>query len=115
MEGATLARSRCNSHLRVSWRRFWASRCAVYSGSQGGTDWDFSRMAAVPPPHNDDQQPSVPLSMDGDAPSVMGSPELEDHYTFVIENVCRAARAGPHPQSQRDQAGGMDEGRCRRT
>jgi hypothetical protein len=30
--------------------------------------------------------------MDGDAPSVMGSPELEDHYPFVIENVCRALR-----------------------
>src|SRR5215471_19312423 len=43
--------------------------------------------------------------MDGDAPSVMGSPELEDHYTLVIENLCPAARAGPHPRSQRDQAG----------
>jgi hypothetical protein len=29
--------------------------------------------------------------MDDDAPSVMGSPELEDRYTLVIENACRAA------------------------
>src|SRR5262245_56842416 len=35
--------------------------------------------------------PSVLLGMDDDAPSVMGSLELEDHDTFVIENVCRAA------------------------
>jgi hypothetical protein len=34
--------------------------------------------------------------MDGDALNVMGSPELEDHDTFVIENVGRAAAAAPH-------------------
>ena len=51
---------------------------------------------SIPLPHNDDLPPSVPLSMDGDALSVMGSPELEDHDTFVIENVGRAAAAGPH-------------------
>ena len=38
--------------------------------------------------HNDDLPPSVPLGMDGDAPGVMGSPELEDRYALVIENVC---------------------------
>ena len=51
---------------------------------------------SIPLPHNDDLPLSVPLSMDGDALSVMGSPELEDHDTFVIENVGRAAAAGPH-------------------
>ena len=47
---------------------------------------------SIPLPHNDDLPLSVPLSMDGDALSVMGTPELEDHDTFVIENVGRAAR-----------------------
>ena len=51
---------------------------------------------SIPLPHNDDLPPSLPLNMDDDAPSVMGSPELEDHDTFVIENVGRAAAAGPH-------------------
>jgi|SRR6516162_3265724 len=51
---------------------------------------------SIPLPHNDDLPLSVPLSMDGDALSAMGSPELEDHDTFVIENVGRAAAAGPH-------------------
>jgi hypothetical protein len=62
---------------------------------------------SIPLPHNDDLPPSVPLSMDGDALSVMGSPELEDHDTFVIENVGRAAAAGPHRS--------RDEGRRVRT
>src|SRR5262249_2164721 len=100
MEGATVARSRRNSHSRVSWRRFWASRCAVDSGSQGRTNWDFWRMYPSLCQHNDDLPPSVPLGMDDDAPSVMRSPELEDHDTLVIENVCCAARAGPHPISR---------------
>jgi hypothetical protein len=47
---------------------------------------------SIPLPHNDDLPPSLPLNMDDDAPSVMGSPELEDHDTFVMETVCRAAR-----------------------
>jgi len=86
MEGATLARSRCNSHSRVSWRRFSASRCAVYSGSQGRTSWDFWR---IDPSlcHTTTTCRRSHLGMDGDAPSVMGSPELEDHDTFVIENA----------------------------
>jgi hypothetical protein len=42
---------------------------------------------SIPPPHIDDLPPSVLLSMDDDAPSVMGSLELEDHDMFVIENV----------------------------
>jgi hypothetical protein len=46
---------------------------------------------SIPLPHSDELPPSIPLNMDDDAPSVMGSPELEDHDTFVIENVCRAA------------------------
>src|SRR5215831_14307 len=41
--------------------------------------------------HNDDLPLSFSLNMDDDAPSVMGSPELEDRYTFVIESTCRAA------------------------
>src|SRR5262249_27043130 len=40
--------------------------------------------------HNDDPPLSFSLNMDDDAPSVMGSPELEDRYTLVIENACRA-------------------------
>jgi hypothetical protein len=47
---------------------------------------------SIPLPQNDDLPPSAPLGMDGDAPNAMGSPELEDHDAFVIENVCRAAR-----------------------
>src|SRR5262249_2781606 len=42
--------------------------------------------------HNDDLPLSFSLNMDDDAPSVMGSPELEDHYTFVIETIRCAAR-----------------------
>jgi len=41
--------------------------------------------------HKDDPPLSFSLNMDDDAPSVMGSPELEDRYTFVIENASRAA------------------------
>jgi hypothetical protein len=41
--------------------------------------------------------------MDGDAPRVMGSPELEDHDTLVIKNVCRAARI----RSRDERLGGI--------
>jgi hypothetical protein len=56
----------------------------------------------IPPPHNDDLPPSLLLSMDDDAPSVMGSPELEDHDTFVTSAAARIRsrdRSQPAPAS----------------
>jgi hypothetical protein len=64
-------------------------RCVF--GVAGQNQLGLLKHVSIPPPHNDDLPPSVPLGMDGDAPGVMGSPELEDHYAFVTENICCAA------------------------
>jgi len=73
-------------------------RCVF--GVAGQNQLGLLKHVSIPLPHNDDLPPSVPLGMDGDAPGVLGSPELEDHDAFVTENICRAAWAGPHPISR---------------
>ena len=60
-------------------------RCVF--GVAGQNQLGLLKHVSIPLLNNDDLPPSVPLGMDGDAPGVMGSPELEDD-AFVTENIC---------------------------
>src|SRR5262245_66308461 len=51
-------------------------RCVF--GVAGQNELGLLKHVSIPPPHNHDLPPSVPLGMDGDAPGVMGSPERSE-------------------------------------